>query len=90
MPLNVEGYIEEGIVSKNEGEERKMDKLENNSVEMTKKDEDKQPSILQKLKRMKGSEGVRKISAIWDHFTRNNCEKKSTCIMQLLWPILCW
>ena len=32
MPLNVEGYIKEGIVSKNEGEEGKVDKLENNSV----------------------------------------------------------
>ena len=41
-----------------------MDKLENNSVEMIKKDEGKKPSIPQKLKRMKGSEGVRKISAI--------------------------
>ena len=41
MPLNVEGYMEEGIVSKNEGEEGKVDKLENNSVEMTKKDEGK-------------------------------------------------
>ena len=75
MSLNVEGYIEEGIVSKNEGEEGKVDKLENNSVEITKKDEGKKPSTLQKLKRTKGSEGVRKISAIWDHFTRNNCVK---------------
>ena len=32
MSLNVEGYIEEGIVSKNEEEEGKVDKLENNSV----------------------------------------------------------
>ena len=70
MPLNVEGYMEEGIVSKNEGEECKVDKLENNSVEMTKKDEGKKPSTPQKLKRTKGSEGVRKISAIWDHFTK--------------------
>ena len=30
---------------------------------------------LHKLKRTKGSEGVRKIYVIWDHFTRNNCEK---------------
>ena len=52
-----------------------MDKLENNSVEMTKKDEGKKPSTPQKLKRTKGSEGVRKFSTIWDHFTRNNCEK---------------
>ena len=52
-----------------------MDKLENNGVEMTKKDESKKSSTLQKLKRMKGSEGVRKIYAIWNHFTRNNCEK---------------
>ena len=43
MPLNIEGYIEEGIISKNEGEEGKVDKLENNSVEMTKKDEGKKP-----------------------------------------------
>ena len=64
MPLNVEGYIEEGIVSKNEGEEGKLDKLENNGVEMTKKDESKKPSTPQKHKRMKGSEGVRKISAM--------------------------
>ena len=75
MSLNVEGYIEEGIVSKNEGEEGKVDKLENNSVEMTKKDEGKKQSTPQKLKRTKRSEGVRKISAIWDHFTRNNCAK---------------
>ena len=60
----LKGYIEEGIVSKNEGEEGKVDKLENNSVEMTKKDESKKPSTPQKLKRAKGSEGVRKISAI--------------------------
>ena len=52
-----------------------MDKLENNSVEMTKKDEGKKPSTSQKLKRTKRSEGVRKISSIWDHFTRNNCKK---------------
>ena len=64
MPLNVEGYIEEGIVSKNEGGEGKVDKLENNSVEMTKKDESKKSSTPQKLKRTKGSEGVRKISEI--------------------------
>ena len=32
MPLNVEGYIEKGIISKNEGKEGKVDKLENNSV----------------------------------------------------------
>ena len=44
-------------------------KLENNSIEMTKKDEGKKPSTQQKLKRTKGSEGVRKISTIWDHFT---------------------
>ena len=69
MPLNVEGYIEEGIISKNEEEEDKVDKLENNSIEMTKKDEGKKPSTQQKLKRTKGSEGLRKISAIWDHFT---------------------
>ena len=75
MPLNVEGYIEKGIVSKNEGEEGKVDKLENNSVEMTNKDEGKKPSTPQKLKSTKGSEGVRKFSTIWDHFTRNNCEK---------------
>ena len=75
MPLNVEGYIEEGIISKNEGEEGKVDKLENNSVEMTKKYGGKKPSTPQKLKKTKGSEGVRKISAIWDHFTINNCEK---------------
>ena len=42
---------------------------------MTKKDEGKKPSTPQKLKRTKGSEGVRKIYAIWDHFTINNCEK---------------
>ena len=53
MPLNVEGYIEEGIVSKNEGEEDKVYKLENNSVEMKKKDEGKKPSTPQKLKRTK-------------------------------------
>ena len=47
----------------------------NNSIQMTNKDEDKKPSTPQKLKRMKGSEGVRKIYAIWDHFTRNNYEK---------------
>ena len=75
MPLNVEGYIEEEIVSKNEKEEDKVDKLENNSVEMAKKYERKKPSNPQKLKRTKGSKGVRKISAIWDHFTINNCEK---------------
>ena len=28
MPLNVEGCIEEGIISKNEEEEGKVDKLE--------------------------------------------------------------
>ena len=49
MSLNVEGYIEEGIGSKNEGEEGKVGKLENNSVEMTKKDEGKKPSIPQKF-----------------------------------------
>ena len=75
MPLNVEGYIEEGIVSKIEGEEGKVNKLENNSVEMRKKDEGKKPSTPQKLKRIKGSKGVRKVFAIWDHLTRNNCEK---------------
>ena len=75
MPLNVEGYIEEGIVSKIEGEEGKVNKLENNSVEMRKKDEGKKPSTPQKLKRIKISKGVRKIFAIWDHLTRNNCEK---------------
>ena len=75
MPLNVDGYIEEGIVSKNEGEEGKLDILENNSVEMTKKDESKKPSTPQKLKRMKGSAGVRNFFAIYDHLTRNNCEK---------------
>ena len=64
MPLNVEGYIEEGIVSKNKGGEGKVDKLENNSVEMTKIDESKKSSTPQKLKRTKGSEGVRKISEI--------------------------
>ena len=64
MPLNVEGYIEKRIISKNEGEEGEDDKLENNSVEMIKKDEGKKPSTPQKLKRTKGSEGVRKISAI--------------------------
>ena len=41
-----------------------MDKLENNSVEMTKKDEGKKPSTPQKLKRTKGNEGVIKISVI--------------------------
>ena len=75
MSLNVKGYIEDGIVPKNEGEEGKVDKLENNSVEMAKKDEDKKPSTPQKLKRTKGIEGVRKISAIWDYFTINNHEK---------------
>ena len=64
MSLNVEGYIEEGLVSKTEGEEGKVDKLENSSVEMTKKYEGKKPSTPQKLKRTKGSEGVRKIYAI--------------------------
>ena len=44
---------------------------------MTKKDEGKKSSTLQKLKRTKGSEGVRKIYAIWNHFNRNNCEKNS-------------
>ena len=43
MSLNVEGYIEEGIVSNNEGEEGKVDKLENNSFEMTNKYEGKKP-----------------------------------------------
>ena len=43
MSLNVEGYIEEGIVSKNEREKGKVDKLKNNSVEMTKKNEGKKP-----------------------------------------------
>ena len=57
MPLNVEGYIKEEIVSKTEGEEGKVDKLENNSIEMTKKDEGKKPLTPQKLKRTKGSEG---------------------------------
>ena len=52
-----------------------MDKLENNNVEMTKKDEGKKPSTPQKLKRIKGSKGVRKISSIWDHLTRNNLRK---------------
>ena len=52
-----------------------MDKLENNNVEMTKKDEGKKQSTPQKLKRTKGSEEVRKFYAICDHFTRNNCEK---------------
>ena len=75
MSLNVEGYNEDGIISKNEGEEGKVNKLENKSVEMTKKNEGKKPSTPQKLKRTKGSEGVRKISAIWDHFTINNCKK---------------
>ena len=89
MSLNVEGYIEEGIASKIQGEEGKNDELGNNSVEMTKKDEGKKPSTPQKLKITKGSEGTRNISAIWDHFTRNNREKKSTCIMQLLYSILC-
>ena len=36
------------------------------------------PSTPQKLKRTKISKGVRKISAIWDHFTINNC-KKNPC-----------
>ena len=75
MSLNVEGYIEDGIVPKNEGEEGKVDKLENNSIKMTKKDEGKKPSTPQKLKRTKGIEGVRKFSAIWDHFTINTREK---------------
>ena len=64
MPLNVEGYIEEGIVSKIEGEEGKVNKLENNSIEMRKKDEGKKPSTPQKLKRLKISKGVRKFFAI--------------------------
>ena len=53
MPLNVEGYIEEGIISKIEGKEGKVNKLEKNSVEMRKKDEGKKPSTPQKLKRIK-------------------------------------
>ena len=51
-------------IKKNEREEGKVDKLENNNIEMTKKDEGKKPSTPQKLKRTKGSEGVRKISVI--------------------------
>ena len=57
MTLNVEGYIEEGIVSKNEGERGKVDKLENNSVEMTKKDEGKKHQLHKKLKERKEVRG---------------------------------
>ena len=89
VSLNVEDYIEEGITSKIHGEEDKEDELGNNSAEMTMKDEGKKPSTPQKLKRKKGREGTRKCSTIWDNFTRDNCEKKSTCSMQLLWSILC-
>ena len=64
MSLNVENYIEEGIVSKYERKEGKVDKLENNNVEMTKKDEGKKPSTPLKLTRTKGSEGVRKFYTI--------------------------
>ena len=77
MSLNVEGYIEEGIASKIQEEEGKNDELGNNSAEMTKKNEGKKPSTPEKLKRTKGSEGKRKFSTIWDHFTRNNYEKNS-------------
>ena len=43
MSLNVEGYIEEGIASKIQGDDGKEDELGNNSAEMTKKDESKKP-----------------------------------------------
>ena len=82
MPLNVEGYIEEGITSKIQGKEGKEDELGDNRAEMTnkeagttKKDEGKKPSTPQKLKRTKRSEGTRKFSTIWDHFTMNSCQK---------------
>ena len=57
MSLNVEGYIEEGIASKIQGEEGKEDELGNNSLEMTKKYEGKNQQLHKNLKEQKEVRG---------------------------------